>query len=61
MIARIEKDFCHHEVFGVRSPVCLSQRSAIIPRSRRTTMTVEPAMKRGLYLYAPVSDRYAMV
>lgn len=54
------KIFCAVDVFFARRPVCRSQRSAMRARSRKTTVTVPPAMNRGFRLKAPMSDMYAM-
>lgn len=54
------KTFCVADVFFASRPVCRSQRSAKRPRSRKTTVTTLPAMKRGFRLRAPMSDMYAI-
>lgn len=48
--------FCVRDVFFTRRPLCRSQRSARRPRSRKTTVTALPAMKRGFRPKAPTSD-----
>ncbi len=47
--------------FLASSPRCRSHLSAKKARSRKTVVTQQPAVKRGLRLSAPTSDIYAMV
>lgn len=52
----IAKNLSSLPLFGTNWPECRSQRSAMKDRSRKTTVTQLPAMKRGLRPWAPISE-----
>ena len=53
---RAEQTFSAVPRFLARRPVWRSQRSEAKERSRKMVVTQQPAMKRGLRPWAPMSD-----
>ena len=47
--------------FLARRPVCRSHLSEAKLKSRKTVVTTQPVMKRGLRPWAPMSDMYAIL
>jgi hypothetical protein len=55
-----ERIFCDVYVLRDSRPVWRNQRSATKAKSRKTVVTVQPAMKSGLSPKAPTSEMYAI-
>ncbi len=56
MIERVARIFSPRVVFLANRPLCRSHRSERNDKSRKTVVTADPAMKRGLRFEAPTAE-----